>query len=627
MSLPTKQDLIDWLLNNPDEVRNIVKGKLQYEPARTRDTSLFVFNDGMYFDGQLYRLCVNLHHTGVLGRVWLNGMENVSVNQHENPAADIIGNHLRELSNDVFNTDFPVEDENPSELAVAAEVEIVDSVACSAASNTKKQFYLEEQELSDDPQWQVVVVALEIDAPEVDSAASNTTKQFQPFRPQPLRGARLSTLATERAGATSTRPSRIAHAFGVRPGHLVIVGSGIKSLAQLTMEAVGHIKAADEVFYAVADPLTEAFIEKNAKKAHDMYILYDDGKPRLQTYVQMAEVMLRALRQGKYVVGVFYGHPGVFVNPSHRAIAIAKEEGFRAEMLAGISAEDNLFADIGIDPSLHGCQTLEATDLLLRKRILLTDSHVVIFQVGAVGNLGFNFSGFKNQHFQVLIDRLIKEYGPQHDVYLYVAPSIAIAKPLVEKYKIADFLKPEVVKQVTGISTFYLPPKTIRESDPAVGKLLGLKVLGNVGYAGPYTPGKPYSERELAAVSGLDGHTIPENYKRTRTTSSMFDALAQLSLYPEMKEEWLRNPQDFLQRFEGLSAKEHAAIISSQPGRIRAVMKKTPQQVAMEGNNEDAIQEHVAESNPGGDPVEPLEVPAQTAEAAELVIGDPLLHK
>ncbi|PHM30299.1 hypothetical protein Xsze_04343 [Xenorhabdus szentirmaii DSM 16338] len=294
-------------------------------------------------------------------------------------------------------------------------------------------------------------------------------------------------------------------------------------------------------------------------------------------------------------MGCVHYIPGVFVNPSHRAIAIAKEEGFRAEMLAGISAEDNLFADIGIDPSRYGCQTLEATDLLLRNRILLTDSHVVIFQIGAVGSLGFNFSGFKNQHIQVLIDRLIKEYGPQHDVYLYVAPSIAIANPLVEKYKIADFRKPEIVKRVTGISTFYLPPKTIREFDPAAGKLLGLKVLSNVGNADPYTPGKPYSEYELAAISGLDGHTIPENYKCTQTTTSMFDALEQISLHPEMKEKWLRNPRDFLQRFQGLSAQEYAAIISSQPARVYAAMKKMPQQVAtdndratQEGNNEDA---------------------------------------
>ena len=190
-------------------------------------------------------------------------------------------------------------------------------------------------------------------------------------------------------GATSVPPT------GFRPGRLVVVGSGIKSIGQFTLEAVAEIKRADRVFFAVADPATEAFILENNPGAVDLYPLYDDGKHRSDTYVQMAEVLLRDVRKGYYVVGVFYGHPGVFVNPSHRAIAIARSEGFDAVMYAGVSAEDCLFAEIGIDPSRPGCQTVEATDLLIRNRPLLTDSHVIIFQVGCVGLMGFDFKGFK----------------------------------------------------------------------------------------------------------------------------------------------------------------------------------------------------------------------------------------
>ena len=69
--------------------------------------------------------------------------------------------------------------------------------------------------------------------------------------------------------------------------------------------------------------------------AKDMYMLYDNDKMRRKTYVQMAEVMLHDVRKGLTVVGVFYGHPGVFVNPSHRAIAIARREGYQAMMLPG----------------------------------------------------------------------------------------------------------------------------------------------------------------------------------------------------------------------------------------------------------------------------------------------------
>lgn len=188
---------------------------------------------------------------------------------------------------------------------------------------------------------------------------------------------------------------RLPHPHGVRPGRLIVVGSGIKSIGQFTLEAVSEIERADHVFFAVADPATEAFIHEHNPNAVDMYKLYDDEKPRHQTYTQMAELMLREVRKGYYVVGVFYGHPGVFVNPSHRAISIARSEGHYATMLPGVSAEDCLYAELGFDPSRPGCQTVEATDLLLRNRDLMIDSHVVIFQVGCVGLTGFNFKGFK----------------------------------------------------------------------------------------------------------------------------------------------------------------------------------------------------------------------------------------
>jgi hypothetical protein len=136
---------------------------------------------------------------------------------------------------------------------------------------------------------------------------------------------------------------------GTQPGRLVIVGSGIKSIGQFTLEAISQIDRADRFFFAVADPATEASILEHNATTVDMYKFYDDDKPRHQTYTQMAEVMLREVRKGYYVVGVFYGHPGVFVNPSHRAIAIAISEGYDTLMLPGVSAEDCLFVEIGID--------------------------------------------------------------------------------------------------------------------------------------------------------------------------------------------------------------------------------------------------------------------------------------
>ena len=61
--------------------------------------------------------------------------------------------------------------------------------------------------------------------------------------------------------------------------------------------------------------------------ALDLYVFYADDKKRYDTYVQMAEACLYYARQGSNVVAVYYGHPGVFVLPSHRAFQIAKRQG------------------------------------------------------------------------------------------------------------------------------------------------------------------------------------------------------------------------------------------------------------------------------------------------------------
>ncbi|KAG6869364.1 hypothetical protein C0995_003829, partial [Termitomyces sp. Mi166 len=171
----------------------------------------------------------------------------------------------------------------------------------------------------------------------------------------------------------------------------------LASIAHLTLETLSYIQEADKIHYAVLDPATEAFIlekSKDSSQCFNLTVYYDKDKPRYETYVQMSEVILRDVRQGYNVLGIFYGHPGVFVSPSHRAIAIAREEGFVAKMLPGISAEDYLFSDVGFDPA-GGCMTQEASALLLSGKKLDPLIHNVIWQVGGVGvnTMVFDVSG------------------------------------------------------------------------------------------------------------------------------------------------------------------------------------------------------------------------------------------
>jgi siroheme synthase len=167
---------------------------------------------------------------------------------------------------------------------------------------------------------------------------------------------------------SSMKSEEIKKPSSNKKGSLTIVGSGFQAVRHLTAESKLTIEQADKVLYLVNDPVSELWVKKTNPNSESLMTLYLGGKYRPDTYKEMTEITLRYVRQGLNICVVYYGHPGVFVIPSHESIRQARAEGYAARMLPGISAEDCLFADLGIDPGTCGCQSFEATDFLLNRR-------------------------------------------------------------------------------------------------------------------------------------------------------------------------------------------------------------------------------------------------------------------
>jgi uncharacterized protein YabN with tetrapyrrole methylase and pyrophosphatase domain len=238
-------------------------------------------------------------------------------------------------------------------------------------------------------------------------------------------------------------------------GSLIVVGTGIRSTGQMTMEAIAHIKLAEKVFYLVADPVGEEIINQlNPRGAVSLATLYEQGKARRETYREMVDQILDSVRSGRRTCAVFYGHPGVFVAPSHDAIQKARSEGFNARMLPGVSAEDCLFADLGFDPATAGCQSYESTDFLVNDRRIDPSSHVVLWQVGVLGDQTFNLEVQQTNPLNLLVERLLKIYPADHKACVYEAAVNPGDEPKV------DWLTLESLNasKLSIISTLYLPP-------------------------------------------------------------------------------------------------------------------------------------------------------------------------
>ena len=256
----------------------------------------------------------------------------------------------------------------------------------------------------------------------------------------------------------------------MKDGSLVVVGLGISIAAHATFEAKHNIREADQVLFLSYWPETAGWLSQLNPNTIDLTDLYAVGKKRSETYRQVVDRILAYVRQGKKVCAVFYGHPGVFVWPSHEAIWQARDEGYEAMMLPGISAEDCLFADLGFDPAHNGCQSYEATDFLVRPRVFDTSTALILWQIGVIGHMTPAEQGMSTPNLDVLLSRLLPAYGEDHIVYVYEAARYPNEKSLIQKAPLRYLHN----AHITVLSTLYVPGKVSPEVDHNMVAQLGL---------------------------------------------------------------------------------------------------------------------------------------------------------
>jgi hypothetical protein len=253
-----------------------------------------------------------------------------------------------------------------------------------------------------------------------------------------------------------------------RQGSLVCVGVGMTLGSHLSPLARSHIENADVVFMAVSDGIVELWLRQMHPDVRSLQHFYRPGKSRARTYRQMVDAMLKEVRAGKRVCGAFYGHPGVFAVPPHEAIAIARREGFAAHMEPGISAEDCLYADLGIDPGTFGCQHYEASQFLFYKRRIDPSAYLILWQIGIVGDRSLARFSTGAQYRRVLLDVLAPDYPLEHEVILYRAATLPIDKPHVVRTP----LKKLPAAEVDLADTLVIPPaRALEANTPLIDRL------------------------------------------------------------------------------------------------------------------------------------------------------------
>lgn len=238
-------------------------------------------------------------------------------------------------------------------------------------------------------------------------------------------------------------------------GYLVVVGTGSAPAGQITVEARAWIERAGRVFHAVQNPAVLSWlIEINP---HIQSLIGPESNRE-----QMTARILASLAAAETVCVVLGGHPAVFQETGRFLVDVARAAGYRAWLTPAVSAEDCLFADLGVDPGRKGGQTFTATHFLLYRPVFDPTAHLILWGVDRIGRVE-SAAGLA-----LLRDRLSDSYPAGQPLFIYQPP------PATGRHgaSLSYTLETLVDAQPTPETLLYVPPLPSRPADETIRRRL-----------------------------------------------------------------------------------------------------------------------------------------------------------
>lgn len=188
----------------------------------------------------------------------------------------------------------------------------------------------------------------------------------------------------------------------------------------------------------------------------------------------------------------------------------------------------------------------------------------------------------------MLVDRLEKEYGPEHPVFHYIAAVLPQDQPVIDRFAIADLHKPEVVRQFNAVSTFYLPPKAPASIHQPIAEAVGMLAPGQTPptvrelslcsafrLSGLDLPvQKAYRDYELALIAEMENYTPPARHQVLRASPAMKDIMTRLALEPKLMAQYEQDRARLVASISGLTVEEKEALTAGDPRLIHKAMRR-----------------------------------------------------
>ncbi len=238
---------------------------------------------------------------------------------------------------------------------------------------------------------------------------------------------------------------------------IYIVGTGIQTVDQFTLESEAIVRASNEVLYVDTGIATRDFLEERCPRVTDLYSeSYTPERHRLDAYHHMAARVVEAALDHPPVTFAMHGHPVVFCYAPFLIADMASLLGLNVRVVPGISSLACLCADLMLDPGVSGLLMYEATEMLLRRRPLLPDVPTLLWQVGNLETRLHSMRASRPERLDRFRDYLLESYAPDHPVTAFYASPHALIPPTVFTFPLAE-IGAHARALHAGV-TLYLPP-------------------------------------------------------------------------------------------------------------------------------------------------------------------------
>jgi hypothetical protein len=239
-----------------------------------------------------------------------------------------------------------------------------------------------------------------------------------------------------------------------------IAGLGVQTVTHVTREVEQAIRESREVLYLDAGAATRQYLESLCPRVTPLIESYRDDCARVGAYEHIAIRVIEAALDHAPVTFAIHGHPFIAAHPPFLVLELARALDLRVEVLPGISSLDTLFADLRLDPVVHGIQMYEATDLLLRRRPLFNDVPAIIWQIGPLETALHSNRISKPERFERFVQHLRRYYPARHEAAAIYCSPHPLLPPDVMRFAIADM--PRYAEAIHGGFTLYIPPSAGR---------------------------------------------------------------------------------------------------------------------------------------------------------------------